>query len=98
MNDQQANPEVQGNKANLLLRLRCACGHLQAVANMIETDKPCDQTLHQLHAVQSALSKVSQLLIQQEANQWLSVFEAQSNTAEASTRLRQLIKECQQIL
>jgi len=42
----------------ILKRLRCAAGHLNAVIEMTETEKPCEQILHQLNAVQAALDAV----------------------------------------
>lgn len=36
-------------------RLRCAAGHLNAVIEMTNSNQPCEQVLHQLNAVQSAL-------------------------------------------
>lgn len=44
-------------------RLRCAAGHLNAVINMVEAQKPCGQVLHQICAVQGALRTVGILLI-----------------------------------
>ncbi len=43
------------HQSEILKRLRCAAGHLDAVIHMTETGQPCDQVLHQLNAVQSAL-------------------------------------------
>ncbi|MBI5839813.1 MAG: metal-sensitive transcriptional regulator [Chloroflexi bacterium] len=39
----------------IISRLRCAAGHLNAVVEMAEAGQPCEQVLHQLSAVQSAL-------------------------------------------
>jgi DNA-binding FrmR family transcriptional regulator len=39
----------------IVRRLRCAAGHLNAVIEMAETGQPCEEVLHQLNAVQAAL-------------------------------------------
>lgn len=50
-------------RTDILCRLRCAAGHLNAIIEMIETGKPCDQVLHQLGAVRAALRAVRAKLI-----------------------------------
>jgi DNA-binding FrmR family transcriptional regulator len=50
-------------RTDILCRLRCAAGHLNAITEMIETDRPCDQVLHQLNAVEGALHAVRAKLI-----------------------------------
>ena len=42
-------------QSEILRRLHCAAGHLNAVIEMTEAQQPCEQVLHQLHAVQAAL-------------------------------------------
>ncbi len=39
----------------IIRRLRCASGHLNAVIKMAEGNEPCEQVIHQLNAVQGAL-------------------------------------------
>jgi len=46
-------------QSEIIRRLRCAAGHLNAVIEMEEKGQPCEQVLHQLNAVQSALEVVS---------------------------------------
>ena len=41
--------------SEIIQRLRCASGHLNAVIKMTESGEPCEQVLHQLNAVQAAL-------------------------------------------
>lgn len=41
--------------SEIIRRLRCAAGHLNAVIEMAESGEPCEQVLHQLNAVQAAL-------------------------------------------
>jgi DNA-binding FrmR family transcriptional regulator len=50
-------------QAEIIHRLRCAAGHLNAVIEMAESGQPCEYVLHQLNAVQSALSAVGLKII-----------------------------------
>ena len=50
-------------QAEITQRLRCAAGHLDAVIEMVESGKSCEALLHQLNAVQSALTVVGIKLI-----------------------------------
>lgn len=50
-------------QAEIIRRLRCASGHLNAFIEMAESGKPCEQVLHQLNAVQSALRATGVKLI-----------------------------------
>jgi DNA-binding FrmR family transcriptional regulator len=42
-------------QSEITQRLRCAAGHLNAVIEMAEAGHSCEQVLHQLGAVESAL-------------------------------------------
>lgn len=53
--------------AEIIRRLHCAAGHLNAVIEMAEADQPCEQVLHQLNAVQSALSAAGIKIIHRQA-------------------------------
>jgi DNA-binding FrmR family transcriptional regulator len=50
-------------KHDLVRRLRCAEGHLRAIAGMIETDADCQVVLRQTLAVQGALCEVNRRLV-----------------------------------
>ena len=50
-------------RADLVRRLRCAEGHLRAIAGMIETDADCQVVLQQMVAVQGALCEVNRRLV-----------------------------------
>ena len=51
-------------QSNVIRRLRCAAGHLNAVIEMAEAGRPCEEVLYQLNAVQAALRVAgSKLLI-----------------------------------
>lgn len=49
--------------SEIVRRLRCAAGHLNAVIEMTETGQPCEQVLHQLNAVEAALRVAGTRLI-----------------------------------
>lgn len=42
-------------QAEIVRRLRCAGGHLEAIIRMVKAGEPCEQILHQLGAVQAAV-------------------------------------------
>ncbi len=50
-----AKSPQEDRHADILRRLRCAAGHLNAVIEMAEGGQSCEKILHQLNAVQSAL-------------------------------------------
>lgn len=50
-------------RSEILRRLRCAAGHLNAVIQMVEAGAPCEQVIHQLYAVQGALCAAMSRLI-----------------------------------
>ena len=56
-------PEALIVRADLRRRLRCAVGHLQAIARMIEIDTDCRVVLQQVAAVQGALGEVNRRLV-----------------------------------
>ncbi len=48
---------------DVISRLNKINGHVQGVARMVDTDKPCDEILLQISAIQAALSKVGQIVL-----------------------------------
>jgi len=51
-----------------LHRLKNIEGHLRGIQRMIESDQYCIDILHQIHAVQAALNKVSSLMLEGHLN------------------------------
>lgn len=47
----------------LVNRLKSVAGHVSAVARMVEEDQYCIDIIKQIQATQAALSKVSQLIL-----------------------------------
>jgi DNA-binding FrmR family transcriptional regulator len=50
-------------QSEIIQRLHCAAGHLDAVIEMAEAGKPCEELLHQLNAVQAALRVTGRKLL-----------------------------------
>ncbi len=48
---------------DVISRLNKIGGHVHGVARMVDQDKPCDEILLQISAIQSALSKVGQIVL-----------------------------------
>lgn len=55
--------KMRDQRSDILQRMRCAAGHLNAVIEMAEAGRPCERVLHQLNAVQAALRAVGLGLI-----------------------------------
>lgn len=56
-------------KADLLRRVRTIAGHLRGVEKMIEDDVYCIEIIGQMQAVQSAISKVNSLILNDHLHQ-----------------------------
>lgn len=50
-------------RSEIIRRLRCAAGHLNAVIKMAEAGEPCEQVIHQLGAVDAAIRAAGARLI-----------------------------------
>ncbi|KKQ98254.1 MAG: hypothetical protein UT24_C0007G0014 [Candidatus Woesebacteria bacterium GW2011_GWB1_39_12] len=51
-------------KSKILHRLKIAQGHLDKVVEMVEGDSYCIDVIHQSQAIQSALKKVDEVVLQ----------------------------------
>lgn len=51
-----------------LRRLKTAEGHLRGIQKMVEDDAYCIDIIRQIHAVQSALNKVSGMILENHLN------------------------------
>ncbi len=78
-------------QTDIIRRLRCAAGHLNAVLEMAESDQPCEQILHQLNAVQSALQATGSKIICCQSESMREVILNSESLAERSTALKQLL-------
>jgi DNA-binding FrmR family transcriptional regulator len=73
--------------SDVLRRLRCAAGHLNAVIEMTESGQPCERVLYQLNAVQAALQAVGIKMLQCQAHSSLEII---VNSDSVSQRLNEL--------
>lgn len=55
---------MQVPKTNILHRLKITKGHLGKIINMTENDEYCIDIVHQLLAVQSALKKIDEIILE----------------------------------
>ncbi|MGH2450671.1 MAG: metal-sensitive transcriptional regulator [Candidatus Limnocylindria bacterium] len=53
-----------GTKRDVSARLRSISGHLKAVERMVEEDKYCVELLRQTMAIEKALEKVDQMILE----------------------------------
>ena len=51
-------------KKEVLKRISYILGHMQGVKNMVEEDKYCIDVVKQIQAVQSALNKVTEIVLE----------------------------------
>ena len=77
-------------QAEIIQRLRCATGHLNAVIEMAEKDQPCEQVLHQLNAVRGALRAAGIRLILCQVQNSRSVILDSPSPAQRIAELKQL--------
>lgn len=50
-------------RSEIIRRLQCAAGHLNAIIKLAEAGEPCEQVIHQLAAVDAALRAAGARLI-----------------------------------
>lgn len=74
----------------ILQRLRSAAGHMNAVLEMAESGRPCEEVLHQLQAVQSALRVVGTRIICCEAESVRQEILSSTSFSNASAQLHRL--------
>jgi len=77
-------------QADIIRRLRCAEGHLNAVIEMTEAGRPCEQVLHQLNAVQAALRMTGVKLIVCQAENSQAVILKSSSPNQRVAELKRL--------
>ncbi len=51
-------------KAATVRRLQSVEGHIRGIARMVEEDKYCIDVIHQIDAVQAALNKINQMILE----------------------------------
>jgi DNA-binding FrmR family transcriptional regulator len=68
MNEEMLKNIDPEERKKILTRLKTVKGHVAAVERMVEDGKSCEEVLHQLIAIKSAVQKVSVVIAQQYAN------------------------------
>lgn len=74
----------------VLRRLRCAVGHLSAVIQMADDGQPCENVLHQLHAVESAIHAAALRLLTCHLRQTEAVILASDSPTRRAAELKRL--------
>ena len=78
-------------QAEILRRLRCAAGHLNAVIEMAEDGQPCENVLHQLNAVEAALHAAGGRLVSLHIHASEAVILANPSPVQRSAELKRLL-------
>ena len=73
-----------------LKRLKNVEGHVRGIQRMIEDDKYCIDVIHQIHAVQSALNKISSMILDEHLNTCLITAVRGENPDERERVLREV--------
>ena len=74
----------------ILTRLKTAEGHLRGIQRMVEEDAYCIDIIRQIQAVQSALNKVSTLLLEGHLNSCLITAVRGENPEERERVLKEI--------
>ena len=77
-------------QAEIIRRLHCAAGHLEAVIRMAEAGRSCEEVLHQLNAVQSALSAAAIRIIHCQAQSSRDLILSSPSLNERTAELKRL--------
>ncbi len=76
---------------NILNRLKTAEGHLRGIQRMVEEDAYCIDIIRQIQAVQSALNKVSSILLENHLNTCLITAVRGEDPQERERVLREIV-------
>ena len=74
----------------VLTRLKTAEGHLRGIQHMVEDDTYCIDIIRQIQAVQSALNKVSAMLLENHLNSCLITAVRGENPEERERVLKEI--------
>ena len=75
---------------DIVRRLRCAAGHLNAVIQMTEAEQSCEEVLHQLNAVQAALRAAGVKIIECQAQSSQDVILNSTSVNQRTAELQRL--------
>lgn len=78
-------------QTEVVRRLRCAAGHLNAVIQMAEEGQSCEKVLHQLNAVEAALHAAEIRVVTLRVDACEAALRAEVSAAQRSAELRSLL-------
>jgi DNA-binding FrmR family transcriptional regulator len=77
-------------QAEIVRRLHCAAGHLNAVIEMAENGQPCEKVLHQLNAIEAALQAAGFKLLMLQTHQSEAMILSSSSPIQRAAELKRL--------
>lgn len=86
-------PRHQSTQQKVIHRLKIARGHLDKVITMVENDEYCIDVVHQSIAVQAALKKVDQALLENHLNHCVADSIKNGEGEEAITEIMNVLKK-----
>src|SRR5688500_15592004 len=89
------NINMQVLKQNIIHRLQITKGHIEKVINMVNEDAYCIDTVHQLMAVQSALKKVDEIVLENHLKTCVSESIKSGNSEEAIGEVMRVLQKKQ---
>lgn len=84
---------MQAPKENTIHRLKIAKGHLEKVIRMVEGDEYCIDIVHQSLAVQSALKKVDEVILENHLKTCVAQSIKNGETAKAVGEMMDVLKK-----
>ena len=84
---------MQVAKNKILHRLKIARGHLEKVINMVETDEYCIHVVHQSLAIQSALKKVDEVILENHLKTCVADSIKKGETTKAVSEMMDVLKK-----
>lgn len=86
-------PKDKSVKRNILHRLKIAHGHLEKVIGMVAGDQYCIDVVHQSIAVQSALKKIDELILENHLKTCVSDSIKKGESANAIKEVMEVLKK-----
>lgn len=84
---------MQVPKTNILHRLKIAKGHLEKVMRMVEGDEYCIDVVHQLLAIQSAIKKIDEIVLENHLKTCVSDSIKKGDSDEAIKEVMEVLKK-----
>ncbi len=84
---------MQDPKNNIIHRLQIAAGHLQKVLDMVKEDEYCIDIVHQSMAVQAALKKVDEIVLEDHLKTCVSDSIKAGNSDESIKEIMEVIQK-----